>query len=106
MIHFIGQIRAFCHLEVVECSWKALLDFTAKKEGDLDALIGAHRSYLDRLVKKALLLNNKAGKEVIRLILRLMFVVLTCGQENLLHLLRDTLKIILQFCEATVRVSY
>ena len=57
-------MRAFAHSEIIECSWKDLLDFTAKKEGDLDALIGAHRSYLDRLVKKTLLLNNKPGKEV------------------------------------------
>jgi hypothetical protein len=51
-------------LEVVECSWKALVDFINKKEGDLDALIGAHRAYLDRMVKKILLIGPKAGREV------------------------------------------
>ena len=55
---------AFCQLEVVECSWKALVDFINKKEGDLDALIGTHRAYLDRMVKKILLIGSKAGREV------------------------------------------
>lgn len=64
MIHFIRQMAAFCQLEVVECSWKALVDFINKKEGDLDALIGAHRAYLDRMVKKILLIGPKAGREV------------------------------------------
>ena len=40
------------------------MDFINKKEGDLDALIGAHRAYLDRMVKKILLIGPKAGKEV------------------------------------------
>ena len=64
MIHFIRQMTAYCQLEVVECSWKALIDFISKKEGDLDALIGSHRAYLDRMVKKILLLGPKAGREV------------------------------------------
>lgn len=64
MIHFVRQMQAYCHLEVIECSWKILIDFMNKKEGDLDALIKAHRSYLDRMVKKVLLLSPKTGKEV------------------------------------------
>lgn len=64
MIHFVRQLQAYCHLEVIECSWKVLIDFLNKKEGDLDALIDAHRTYLDRMVKKVLLLSPKAGKEV------------------------------------------
>ena len=64
MIHFIRQMEAYCQLDVIECSWKGLLDFIREKEGDLDALINAHRSYLDRMVKKVLLLSTKAGKEV------------------------------------------
>jgi gamma-tubulin complex component 3 len=39
-------------------------EFLNKKEGDLDAMIEAHRSYLDRMVKKVLLLNSKVGREV------------------------------------------
>ena len=57
-------MAAYCHLEVIECSWKALMDFVNEKEGDLDALISAHRVYLDRMVKKLLLIGPKAGKEV------------------------------------------
>jgi len=63
MIHFIRQLEAYCRLEVIECSWKVLIDFMNKKEGDLDALIDCHRSYLDRIAKKILLWNSKLGKE-------------------------------------------
>jgi gamma-tubulin complex component 3 len=55
---------AYCYLEVIECSWKAVMDFVNEKEGDLDALISAHRVYLDRMVKKILLIGPKAGREV------------------------------------------
>jgi hypothetical protein len=64
MIHFIRQMQAYCQLEVIECSWKILTDFLNKKEGDLDAMIDAHGSYLDRMVKKVLLLSPKVGREV------------------------------------------
>lgn len=64
MIHFIRQMQAYSQLEVIECSWADLMDFVHKKEGDLDALIAAHRDYLGRLVRKILLLSNKAGREV------------------------------------------
>ncbi|GBE79620.1 gamma-tubulin complex DGRIP91/SPC98 component [Sparassis latifolia] len=84
MIHFIRQLEAYCQLEVIECSWKNLLDFVQKKEGDLDALIEAHRAYLDRMVKKVLLLSPKAGRE-----------------ENVLNQVREVFAIILQFREAT-----
>ena len=68
MIHFIRSMYAYCQLEVIECSWKILTDFLQKKEGDLDALIDVHRTYLDRMVHKALLLSPKSGKEVRSLI--------------------------------------
>ncbi|KAF9055299.1 hypothetical protein BDZ89DRAFT_1175392 [Hymenopellis radicata] len=73
MIHF-----------VIECSWKALMEFLHKKEGDLDSLIEAHRMYLDRMVKKVLLISPKAGRE-----------------ENLLIQLRDLFSTILQFRDAS-----
>ncbi|KAG6890342.1 hypothetical protein C0992_002167 [Termitomyces sp. T32_za158] len=63
MIHFIRQMQAHCHLEVIECSWKVLTDFLNKKEGDLDALLDAHQTYLDRMARKVLLLSSKTGKE-------------------------------------------
>jgi len=40
------------------------MDFTDKREGDLDALIAAHRRYLDRVVRKVLLLGSKRDKQV------------------------------------------
>lgn len=64
MIHFMRQMQAYCQLEVIACSWKILSEFFQKREGDLDAMIEAHRSYLDRMVKKVFLLFPKAGKEV------------------------------------------
>lgn len=88
MIHFIRQMEAYCRLEVIECSWKVLIDFLQKKEGDLDALIGAHRTYLDRMTQKILLRNSKPGKE-----------------ELLLRQLAEIFNTILQFREATVNKS-
>ncbi|KAF8076445.1 gamma-tubulin complex DGRIP91/SPC98 component [Lyophyllum atratum] len=84
MIHFVRQMQAYCHLEVIECSWKTLNDFLNKKEGDLDAVIDAHRSYLDRMVKKVLLLSPKTGKE-----------------ETVLSQVKEVLSTVLQFREAT-----
>ncbi|KAF8639856.1 hypothetical protein AX17_001111 [Amanita inopinata Kibby_2008] len=84
MIHFVRQMQAYCHLEVIECSWKTLTEFLAKKEGGLDALIEAHRSYLGKLERKILLLSPKAGKE-----------------ENILNNVREIFSIILKFREAT-----
>jgi gamma-tubulin complex component 3 len=89
MIHFIRQLEAYCQLEVIECQWKILLEFVQKKEGDLDALAEAHRTYLDRMVKKVLLLSPKVGRE-----------------ENMLNHVRDLFAIILQFREATVSLNY
>ncbi|ETW84038.1 hypothetical protein HETIRDRAFT_415759 [Heterobasidion irregulare TC 32-1] len=84
MIHFIREMESYCQLEVIEISWKGLVDFIHDKEGDLDALIEAHRSYLDKMVKKILLLSPKAGRE-----------------EVLLAQVRDTFTTILQFRDAT-----
>ncbi|KAH9482698.1 Gamma-tubulin complex component 3 [Psilocybe cubensis] len=84
MIHFIRQLEAYCRLEVIECSWKVLIDFLNKKQGDLDALIDAHRNYLDRTTKKILLWHPKPGKE-----------------DMLLRQLIEIFAFILQFREAT-----
>lgn len=88
MIHFMRQMEAYCNLEVIECSWTELIAFVEKKEGDLDALIETHRAYLDRMVKKVLLLSPKAGRE-----------------ENLLNQVRDVFTMILNFREATVSLD-
>jgi len=84
MIHFIRQTQAYCQVEVIECSWEVLHQFIQQKKGDLDSLIGAHSSYLDRIVKKILLLTHKTGRE-----------------ENLLNQMRELFTIILQFREST-----
>ncbi|EIW66546.1 hypothetical protein TREMEDRAFT_72372 [Tremella mesenterica DSM 1558] len=84
MVHFLRQLQAFCQLEVIECSWQSLADFTSKREGDLDALISAHRTYLDRVARKVLLLSHKRDK-----------------QEILLDLVREALTAILSFRDAT-----
>lgn len=87
MVHFLRNVQAFCQLEVIECSWAALLEVTNKRDGDLDALITAHRTYLDRVVRKILLLGPVGrGK----------------GQDDtLLVLVREALDLILKFRAAT-----
>lgn len=55
MIHVVKQLQYFSHQEVIECSWTALNTFIEKGEGDLDALVDAHTSYVNRLASKALL---------------------------------------------------
>ncbi|KAL1660284.1 gamma-tubulin complex DGRIP91/SPC98 component [Schizophyllum commune] len=84
MIHFVRQMQAYCQLEVIECSWKTLMDFVGKREGDLDAMIQAHRQYLDRMVNKVLLLSPKTGKE-----------------ERVLSEVREAFSTILQFRDST-----
>jgi len=89
MIHFIRQLEAHSRLEVIECSWKVLTEFLHKKDGDLDALIEAHRSYLDRMTRKILLLSSKPGKE-----------------EVLQRQLMEIFTLILQFREAMVNTLF
>lgn len=84
MIHFIRQMQAYCQLEVIECEWKTLMEFMNRREGDLDAMIAAHRSYLDRMVNKVLLLSPKTGKE-----------------ERVLSEVREAFSTVLQFRDAT-----
>ncbi|CAE6481924.1 unnamed protein product [Rhizoctonia solani] len=84
MIHFIRQMQSFSHLEVIDVSWKRLVEFTSKKEGDLDALIDAHQTYLERIEKKVLLISSKTGRE-----------------ESVLNQVREAFQTILQFREAT-----
>lgn len=64
MIHFVRQVQGFSQLEVIAVRWKALMEFTSKKEGDLDQLIDVHRNYLRQVVAKVLLLHPKKEKEV------------------------------------------
>lgn len=103
MVHFIRQLETYCRLEVIECSWKILVDFLNKKEGDLDALIDAHRTYLERVTKKILLWNPRPGKEV-RVLTSRSWHWPKYPQELLLRQLGEIFTIILQYREATVRV--
>lgn len=88
MLFFVRQIEAYCHLEVIECSWIPLAEFLDKKEGDLDALILEHKKYLDRIVSKTLLQGGKRRKE---------------GRESLLEQLKAAWKAMLKFSDAVVR---
>lgn len=105
MVHFLRQLQAFYQLEVVECSWSVLEDFIEKRTGDLDALIHAHRIYLERLTRKVLLSGGKRDKEV-----RSLFPVAgypsrvsADEQEVLLNLVLEALEYILHFRSAIVR---
>lgn len=104
MIHFVRQMQAYCHIEVIECSWKSLTEFFQKREGDLDSMIEAHRSYLDKMVKKVLLLGTKVGKEVCPRYL-LYNLVHCIPQEALLMQVQEAFATVLQFREATVSVA-
>lgn len=64
MVHFLRQLQAFYQLEVVECSWSVLEEYCNKRTGDLDALIHAHRVFLERVVRKVLLSSGKRDKDV------------------------------------------
>jgi len=107
MIHFIRQLEAYCRLEVIECSWNTLIEFLNKKDGDLDALIEAHRHYLESTTKKTLLFNSKPGKEVGYNLLRLRNIPSDQKpQEVLLHQMVEIFNSILQFREATVSYTW
>lgn len=64
MTHFIAELQAFCQLEAIELAWQDLSEFSKSREGDLDALIGAHRTYLKGIIAKALLANPRDPKDV------------------------------------------
>lgn len=64
MNHFVRQLQSYSQLEVIACQWAKLMEFTSRKEGDLDALIEAHRKYLKAMCDKVLLLHPKKEKEV------------------------------------------
>jgi gamma-tubulin complex component 3 len=77
------------------------MDFTDKREGDLDALIAAHRAYLDRVVRKILLLGSKRDKQVSHYSLFVAQAGLTY-QEIVLDYVREALDICLKFRDVTV----
>ncbi len=64
MMHFMGELQAFCQLEAIELAWQDLIKFAQAREGDLDSLIGEHRLYLKKVAGRIFLLNPKAGEEV------------------------------------------
>jgi len=81
------------------------MDFVKEKEGDLDALISAHRVYLDRMVKKLLLIGAKAGREVdpsSTLSKDQLLSYCHSFQESLLNQLREAFSLMLRFYDATV----
>lgn len=69
MIHITRQMQMYTQIEVVAVRWNNLISFINKGEGDLDSLIQAHRTYLDELVNKTLMISAKQGKEVSKSIL-------------------------------------
>ncbi|GAA5873082.1 hypothetical protein JCM16303_006932 [Sporobolomyces ruberrimus] len=65
MIFFVRQVEYYCHLEVIACQWAELEEFVARKEGDLDKLIEAHKKYLAKVLEKGLLrvVSKRSKKE-------------------------------------------
>ena len=64
MMHFMGELQAFCQLEAIELAWQDLIKFAQAREGDLDSLIGEHRQYLKKIAGRIFLLSPKVGEEV------------------------------------------
>lgn len=83
------------------------MDFVDKKEGDLDALISAHRTYVDNVTRKVLVQRDRPGKEVCKL----MLCCRQASQTNLIvvskgtvfRILQELYTIILHFRTAMVR---
>ncbi|OAD75106.1 hypothetical protein PHYBLDRAFT_96718, partial [Phycomyces blakesleeanus NRRL 1555(-)] len=67
MVHFIYQLQHYylfeasllilqgLNLMVLECSWEKLASFIENKSIDLDSIIEAHSSYLDKITEKGFL---------------------------------------------------
>ncbi len=64
MLHFIGEMQAYCELEAIALAWQDFLKFAQAREGDLDSLIGEHRLYLKKLAARIFLLNPQNHEEV------------------------------------------
>lgn len=64
MVHFLSELQAFCQLEAIELAWQDMSELARDRQGDLDALIAVHRSYLKNIMAKALLINPKDPKDV------------------------------------------
>ena len=80
------------------------MGFINEKEGDLDALISAHRVYLDRMVKKLLLIGSKAGREVdpSSTSKDQLLTYFRSFQESLLNQVKEAFSLMLRFYDATV----
>lgn len=93
MVFFVRQVESFCHLEVIACQWAELEDFVAKKDGDLDRLVDAHRRFLGKLVDKALLrLQGRASRKK--------------DAKPLVEQLRDVFKVMLVHVAAAVSFPF
>jgi gamma-tubulin complex component 3 len=59
MIHFVVNLQYYLMFEVIECSWKEMMD-SFDAAANLDDLIGAHDAFLGSVLKKALLTRDDA----------------------------------------------
>ena len=60
MTHFIYQLQYYILFEVLEVSWKDLMDFLNRStDKDLDQLIRAHNQYLNDVTTKSLLSSEQ-----------------------------------------------
>ncbi|KAI9022722.1 Spc98 family-domain-containing protein [Phycomyces nitens] len=59
MVHFIYQLQHYYLFEVLECSWEKLASFIENKSIDLDSIIEAHSSYLNKITEKGFLDEGK-----------------------------------------------
>jgi len=60
MIHFVYNLQYYLMFEVLECSWEELMRQISTAT-QLDTVIGAHRTFLQAVVEKALLSAENAA---------------------------------------------
>ncbi|KAJ9125170.1 hypothetical protein QFC22_000124 [Naganishia vaughanmartiniae] len=65
MVHFMSELQAFCHLEGIAVPWSEFVKFSEQRDGDLDELIAAHRSYLRAMSSKVLLRSKNREEEAL-----------------------------------------
>jgi gamma-tubulin complex component 3 len=78
MHHFITNLHNYMMFEVLECAWSELVEEISEAK-DLEELITAHGTYLDKIVDMALMVSHNKDK------------------NNLLDLLKGIFKVVINF---------
>ncbi|KAJ3321967.1 Gamma-tubulin complex component 3 [Boothiomyces sp. JEL0866] len=58
MMHFVNQLQNYILFEVIECSWKELMEKIQNGTCDLNGIIDSHINFLQIVLQKGLVSNN------------------------------------------------